>query len=170
MKFAAARTTIRHPRHTTRLALLLLTALASGASFASGGGGEGGGGGGVATGKVNYFPIDPAFVVNIQDNNSLRFMQIGLNLMTMDAEVVEAVKKHMAPIRHELVMLFSSRDINEVLTAQAREKLRQEALVKIQGVLEHYADIPVTKKVKSEDGKEHPSSVQEVLFTSFVIQ
>lgn len=168
MKFSAASSTIRPLRHKTRLALLLITALASGAAFASGGGGESGGG--VATGKVNYFPIDPAFVVNIQDNDSLRFMQIGLNLMTMDAEVVEAVKKHMAPIRHELVMLFSSRDINEVLTAQAREKLRQEALVKIQGVLEHYADIPATKKVKSEDGKEHPSSVQEVLFTSFVIQ
>lgn len=169
MKFAVHPATTPQ-RHKTRLALLLLAALCSGGAGASSGGGEGGGSASVATGKVNYFPITPAFVVNIQDNNSLRFMQIGINLMTMDAEVVAAVQKHMAPLRHELVMLFSSRDISEVLSTEAREKMRQEALTKIQGVLERYADIPASKKVKSEDGKEHPSSVQEVLFTSFVIQ
>jgi flagellar FliL protein len=157
-------------RHKTRLALLLLAALCSGNLSANSGGGEGGGSGGGTTGKVNYLPLEPAFVVNIQDNNSLRFMQVGIDLMTMDAEVVAAVQKHIAPIRHELLMLFSSRDISEVLTTEAREKLRQEALTKIQGVLEHYADISASKKVKGEDGKEFPSSVQEVLFTSFVIQ
>jgi flagellar FliL protein len=170
MKFAARPATTPQRHHKTRLALLLLAALCSGGAAAVSSGGEGGGSASVATGKVNYFPIAPAFVVNIQDNNSLRFMQIGINLMTMDAEVVAAVQKHMAPLRHELVMLFSSRDISEVLSTEAREKMRQEALVKIQGVLERYADIPVSKKVKGEDGKEHPSSVQEVLFTSFVIQ
>lgn len=167
MKFAAHPAMFTQLRHASRLALLLLAALCASSAFAAGGGG---GTSAAATGKINYFPLDPAFVVNIQDNRSLRFMQVSLNLMTMDAEVVAAVQKHMAPIRHELLMLFSSRTIDEVLTAQAREKLRQDALGKIQGVLEHYAQIPVSKKVKDAEGKEHPSSVQEVLFTSFVIQ
>ncbi|MDZ4262661.1 MAG: flagellar basal body-associated FliL family protein [Pseudomonadota bacterium] len=157
-------------RHFLRFAsLFLLAILCVNVAVASGGGG-GGAASGATTGKVNYLPLEPAFVVNIQDNQSLRFMQLSLNVMTMDAEVVAAVNKHMAPIRHALLMLFSSRNINEVLTTQARENLRQEALVKVQGVLEHYAHISVGSKVKDAEGKEFPSSVQEVLFTSFVIQ
>lgn len=170
MKCAVHPALITPPRHKTGLALLLLAALCSSNVSANSGEGEGSSGSSYTTGKVNYFPIDPAFVVNIQDNNSLRFMQVSVNLMTMDAEVVAAVQKHMAPIRHELLMLFSSRDINEVRSTEAREKLRQEALVKIQGVLAHYADISASKRVKGEGGKEFPSGVQEVLFTSFVIQ
>lgn len=169
MKFTA-RTPFTPIHHAPHLVLVLLLALlASGTVHASGGGG-GGGSGSATTGQVNYFPMEPAFVVNVRDNNYMRFMQVGINLMTMDAEVVAAVQKHMAPIRHELVMLFSSRDINEVRAIETREKMRQEALAKIQSVLEHYAGISPSKKVAGADGKEVPSSVQEVLFTSFVIQ
>ena len=153
-----------------RFYLCLWVMFCASSAFASGGGGGGGARGGAVTGKVNYLPLEPAFVVNIQDERSLRFMQLSLNLMTMDAEVVAAVKKHMAPIRHELLMLFSSRDINEVLTVQARENLRKEALAKVQFVLEKYAHISASHKAKDAEGKEFPSSVQEVLFTSFVVQ
>ncbi len=168
MTFAARLTIPSQRRFLRRFPLFLLAMFCVNVALASGGGG--GDSGGATTGKVNYLPLEPAFVVNIQDNRSLRFMQVSLNLMTMDAEVVAAVKKHMAPIRHELLMLFSSRDINDVLTVPARENMRQEALVKIQGVLEHYAHISASNKVKDAEGKEFPSSVQEVLFTSFVIQ
>ena len=169
MKFAARPTTTTKLRHALHIIPLLLAALCASNTYASEGG-EGGGSNSAVTGKVNYFPIAPVFVVNIRDKNTLRFMQVGVDLMTMDADVVSAVQKNIAPIRHELLMLFSSRDIDEVLGTQAREKLRQEALVKVQEVLEHYADISTTKKVKGEDGKEVPSSVQQVLFTSFVVQ
>ncbi len=166
MKLALHPTLFTQLGRATQLVLLLMAAFCTNNVFAAGGGGASA----ATTGKVNYFPIEPAFVVNIQDNRSIRFMQIGVNLMTMDAEVVTAVQKHMAPIRHELIMLFSSRELSEVMSPPAREVLRQEALLKIQEVLGKYADISISKKAKDPEGKEHPSSVQEVLFTSFVIQ
>ena len=53
---------------------------------------------------------------------------------------------------------------------QAREGLRQEALQKVQAVLMKHAEIDSAGKNTTEEGTEYPTGVQELLFTSFVIQ
>ncbi len=150
-----------------RMTLLILM-FSSSASYGSASGG--GGGAAIADGKANYLTLEPAFVVNIIDGNRMRFMQLAIDLMSMDSHAIQAVQDHRAPIRHELLMLFAHRDISEVMGLKQREKLRQDALEKIQETLLKYADIDSTGTAETEDGHKYPTGVQEVLFTNFVIQ
>ena len=147
--------------------VFLALMLVSTSSFASGGGG---GSASITDGKANYFTLEPAFVVNILDGQNMRFMQLALDLMSMDSKAIEAVQDHRAPIRHELLMLFTHRKISEVIGLQQREKLRKEALELIQVTLAKYADIDSNGKAETEDGHKYPTGIQEVLFTNFVIQ
>ena len=154
--------------HISTLLFFALLIFSTQNTFASGGGG---GGGGFETGKANYFDIDTPFVVNITDGpRKLRFLQVAVNLMTKDSNVVDAVNKHIAPIKHELVMLFSQQKFGTVTSRNAREQLRKDALTRVQLILEKYAGITPDKTVKGDDGEQHPSSVQDLFFTNFIIQ
>lgn len=143
---------------------VLLMALAFSANAAGGGGPV------YTSGQANYYEMKAPFTVNILDKKRMRFMQIKISLMSMDADAIAAVEKHMAPIRHELLMMFTHRDISEVMGIQAREGLRQEALQKVQAVLMKHAEIDSAGKNTTEEGTAYPTGVQELLFTSFVIQ
>ena len=57
---------------------------------------------------ANYLPLDPALVVNIQDEGKSQYLQASLQLMTRDAEVFEAAQLHAPAIRSALIMLFST--------------------------------------------------------------
>jgi len=145
--------------------LLLSLMLSSTTSYAAGSSGPV-----ITNGKANYFTLEPAFVVNIIDGSSMRFMQLAIDLMSMDSLAIQAVQDHRAPIRHELLMMFAHRDIAEVMGLKQREKLRQEALEKIQETLAKYAEIDSSGTAETEEGLKYPTGVQEVLFTNFVIQ
>ncbi len=133
-------------------------------------GGGGGGGASYTSGKANYFEIPAPFTVNILDKKRMRFMQISINLMSMDADAIAAVQAHMAPIRHELLMLFTHRDISEVMGIQAREALRTDALQKVQEVLLNLAKVDSAGEETTEEGTKYLTGIQELLFTNFVIQ
>lgn len=150
-----------------RSILFIALALTSLNIFASGGGG---GDPSIADGQANYYTIEPAIVVNVLDGRGMRYLQVAIDVMSMDSKAIEAMQNHQAPIRHELIMLFAHRDISEVLGLQQREQLRQEALSRIRETLLKYADIKSNAKAKNEEGKKYPLGIQEVLFTSFVIQ
>ncbi|ALP54311.1 hypothetical protein Tel_14810 [Candidatus Tenderia electrophaga] len=151
----------------TMYPFLLLLLLAGGAQAAAGGGG---GEASIADGKTNYFTLEPAFVVNIIDGQALRFMQVEVDVVSMDSAAIEAIQDHRAPIRHSLLMLFAHRDLSEVLGLQQRNELRQQALERIRAALLQYADIKSDAKAKDSDGNKYPTGIQDVLFTSFVIQ
>ncbi len=165
--FALSKPRSQHFFQHLSKALILTLSLVSSASYASGGGG---GGADISDGKANYFTLEPAFVVNILDGQNMRFMQLALDLMSMDSKAIEAVQDHRAPIRHELLMLFTHRNMSEVIGLQQREKLRKEALELIQATLTKYADINSNGKAETEDGHKYKTGIQEVLFTNFVIQ
>lgn len=105
--------------------------------------------------KPIYLPLDPAFVVNFQDHASMRFLQIGVEVMARDQKVIDSVTLNMPQIRDRLVLLFSSQTYDAISTLQGKEKLRAETLKAVQQVLE---------KEIGEPG------VEAVYFTSFVMQ
>ncbi len=160
-------TTLRVFSRQLHICLFALLALTSLGAYAAGGGSSGPA---IVNGHPNYFTMKPVFVVNILDGDDLRFMQVAIDLMSMDAASIQAVQDHQAPIRHELLMLFAHRDITEVLGMQQREDLRKQALVRIQETLKKYANIDSAGKAKTEEGEEYLTGIQEVLFTSYVIQ
>ena len=104
---------------------------------------------------VIYHAFEPPFVVNFEDKGVIRFLQIGLSVMTYDETVTASLKQHDPVIRNNLVLLFSSQSFKDLSSREGKEKLRAETLKEIQSVLKKYTD---------------DKGVEEAFFTSFVIQ
>jgi flagellar basal body-associated protein FliL len=113
-------------------------------------GAEGGG-----AGKPSlYYAIDPPLVVNFEDGSAVRFLQITMEVMAHDEKAIESVQKNIPLIRNNLLLLMSNRNYQSMMSREGKEKLRQEALAEVRAV---------QKKEGSPD-------VDDVLFTSFVVQ
>lgn len=108
-----------------------------------------------ADARALYFPLKPAIVVNFQARGRQRFLQAEVTLMTRDRAVIDAIETHMPMIRNSLILLFGGQEYEELQTVEGKENLRQQALVKIQELLEE------------EIGK---PGVEQVLFTNLVMQ
>lgn len=102
-----------------------------------------------------FLPLDPAFVVNFQDQDSTRYLQVGVTVMTHDPAVVQAMKESDPVIRNALVMLFSSQTYAGLSDIAGKKKLQSEALE------------AVRKIVADKTGK---PGVEALYFTSFVMQ
>ena len=113
-------------------------------------GGEEGGAGKAAV----YYAIDPPLVVNFEDGSVVRFLQISMEVMAHDQKAIDSVQKNIPVIRNNLLLLMSNRNYQTMMSREGKEKLRQEALTEIRAV---------QKKEGSPD-------VDDLLFTSFVVQ
>ncbi|MGB5145942.1 MAG: flagellar basal body-associated FliL family protein [Porticoccaceae bacterium] len=80
-----------------------------------------------------YLDLDPPFVVNLNEDNAIQFLQVTASVMAYDPVKLDKIKAQMPLIRHHLVLLFSnqtfadirSRDGKLKLQAQARDVLRE---------------------------------------------
>ncbi|WP_036111218.1 MULTISPECIES: flagellar basal body-associated FliL family protein [Luteibacter] len=102
-----------------------------------------------------YLQLDPAFVVNFQDEAALRFLQVGVNVMSHDPEAIAAAKEADPEIRNALLMLFSAQDVKSLSDVKGKQKLQAAALAEIQRVLKEKIGRP---------------GVDAVYFTSFIMQ
>ncbi|MFK7864432.1 MAG: flagellar basal body-associated protein FliL [Pseudohongiellaceae bacterium] len=102
-----------------------------------------------------YLAVSPVFVVNLPDRGKQRFLQVSVTLMTRDESILLKIEQHMPVIRHHLTNVLSAQTIASIQSAGGIQKVRVEALEKINSVL------------SSEFATE---AVEEVLFTSFVMQ
>jgi flagellar protein FliL len=102
-----------------------------------------------------FVPLDPAFVVNFQDQDSTRYLQVGVTVMTHDPAAVQAVKDSDPVIRNALVMLFSSQTYAGLSDTSGKVKLQAQALEAVRKI--------VSDKLGKPD-------VDALYFTSFVMQ
>lgn len=102
-----------------------------------------------------YYTLEGELVVNFEDGGRVRYLQVGIDVMTHDAETIEGLKTHAAVVRNNLILLFSGRDYRELLTREGKESLRELAREEIRNVLE---------------SRGAASAVEEIFFTRFVMQ
>src|ERR1700728_817160 len=112
-------------------------------------GGEGGAGNAAV-----YYAIDPTLVVNFEDGSVVRFLQITMEVMAHDQKAIDSIQKNIPLIRNNLLLLMSNRNYQSMMSREGKENLRQEALTEIRAVQ------------KKEGGPD----VDDLLFTSFVVQ
>ncbi|MBI2379372.1 MAG: flagellar basal body-associated FliL family protein [Gammaproteobacteria bacterium] len=105
--------------------------------------------------QATYVPLKDNFVVNIADDKRGRVAQIGVTLMSHSPDIAMAVEQNLPLIRSILLELFSAQKASELLTAEGKEKLRAEALKRLNGIFE---------EAKSE------TKIDKVLFTNMVMQ
>ncbi len=101
-----------------------------------------------------FYPIDPPLVVNFEDGSAVRFLQISMEVMAKDQKGIDSVQKNIPLIRNNLLLLMSNRDYQSLMSREGKEKLRQEALAEVRAV---------QKKQGGDD-------IEDLLFTSFVVQ
>ncbi|MBZ0091121.1 MAG: flagellar basal body-associated protein FliL [Burkholderiales bacterium] len=94
-----------------------------------------------------------AFTVNLQGDS--HYLQVGIDLKISDPKVGEAIKLHMPEIRNGILLLLSSKGIDDVISVEGKKKLSGE-------ILEH-----VNKPLGMKDPR---LKVLGVYFTSFVVQ
>jgi flagellar basal body-associated protein FliL len=110
---------------------------------------------GEGEGKASlFYPIDPPLVVNFEDGSAVRFLQISMEVMGKDQKGIDSVQKNMPLIRNNLLLLMSNRDYQSLMSREGKDKLRQEALAEIRAVQK----------------KQGGADVEDLLFTSFVVQ
>ena len=93
-------------------------------------------------------------MVNFEDGSAVRFLQITMEIMAHDEKAIESVQKNIPLIRNNLLLLMSNRNYQTMMSREGKEKLREEALA----------------EVRSVQKKEGGPDVDDVLFTSFVVQ
>ncbi|MDQ2068468.1 flagellar basal body-associated FliL family protein [Natronospira bacteriovora] len=102
-----------------------------------------------------YYAIEPAFVVNVEAERRVRYLQVKVELMSRDQASLDAVERHMPRVRNRLLMLFSDVEFEKARSAAGREALQDEALRQIVELLEE---------------EEEPSDIEALFFTNFVMQ
>lgn len=105
--------------------------------------------------EVFYESLTPPFVVNFEDKNYVRFLQVSVDVMAESQVAIDNIKKHMPVIRNNIVFILGEVTYTDISTREGKEGLRKRILKDVQGVL------------KERAGDE---SVKELFFTSFVMQ
>lgn len=102
-----------------------------------------------------YLALEPAFVVNFNEGESSRYLQVAVTLMAHDDKAIDTAKAADPVIRDAMVSLLSNQRVAEVDTPAGRKKLQADALAAVQKVVQARLGRP---------------GIEALYFTSFVIQ
>ncbi len=128
-----------------------------------------------------FFTLDP-FVVNLAGEVQ-HYLQVGIDLKIADEHVKDQIKAHLPEIRNGVLLLLSSKQIDELSSLEGKNRLRAEIRDAVNQPLGiHAAAVPApaapaeggsgeAHAAAPADAAEQPAEgVLEVLLTSFVIQ
>ena len=106
--------------------------------------------------EIMYVDMSPAFIVNLGNKSApSSYLKAEIQLVVNGEDSADRIRYHIAPIRHELVMLLSTKSKEELKSPEAREALQAQAL---ENMNQHL------------DKLEKEVVVEEVLFTTFIVQ
>jgi flagellar FliL protein len=134
-------------KNFTICCVMLIGLLATPIASAEGGGGEGGPGANGLLAKVD------AITVNLAGPTQ-QYIQVEMTLKLAKPEVSEKIKAFMPVIRHNMILLLTTKESAQLAPMEGKQKLVQEAKKVINEALE----------LREKDG------VTDVLFSSFIIQ
>lgn len=104
--------------------------------------------------KASYVTLEPAFVTNFTDDK-IRYIRTDVSIKVVGEKTKDAIRDHTFAIRHHLVMLLNRQTEQDLRSVEGRTQLQQDAAAEVIAVLEE---------------ENNSSDVQEVLFTTFVIE
>ncbi len=112
--------------------------------------GGGHGAAGAAAGVSTVFTLEP-FIVNIYDGQELRYLKVKVELEMSNAAVKPELDGRLAAIRDAILVVLTTKTLQEIQDAQGKNQLREEILTAISKIV--------------AQGK-----VSKVYFTDFVVQ
>lgn len=109
-----------------------------------------GGAAGAAAGAANIFPLEP-FIVNIYDGQELRYLKVKVEMEMAGAGVKAELDGRLAAIRDAILVLLSTKTLQDIQDVQGKNQLKDEIMVAINKI------IP-------------PGKIAKIYFTDFVVQ
>jgi len=110
---------------------------------------------------VNYIAIKPPLVVNYGGPGRVKYIKAELSLRTEDAHNAEEVTHHMPLIRDTLIMLISSVTDEQMASGEGKEKMRLEALAKINEALEKISHPATEHHEEKKPAKDEPKKAEK---------
>lgn len=123
------------------------TEAAAGAPAAGGQGAPAAGG---APGVSTIFPMEP-FIVNIYDGQELRYLKVKVEMEMANPAVKPELEGRLAPIRDAILVVLTTKTLQDIQDVQGKNQLREEILVSVSKII--------------AQGK-----VTKIYFTDFVVQ
>lgn len=78
--------------------------------------------------------IEP-FVVNLDDPKAKHFLKIAITLEVPDEKAKEEIEKLMPKIKNEIIMVLSSKTLDDIVPVDGKVKLRDELMVRLTNIL-----------------------------------
>jgi len=101
-----------------------------------------------------FFPLE-SMTVNLQSDDTMHYLRIGLTLKLPDQKAQAALTERMPEVRSHILMLLSAKRPDDLAGIDGKRELAKELLETVQ---------------KTGGTPDSPARVQEVLFTEFVVQ
>ncbi len=90
-----------------------------------------------------YLDVDPPFVVNLNDDSGVRFLQVAVSVMAYNQEALDKVQANMPLVRHNLMLLFSSQKFSDIKTRDGKVALQEKALATVRSALKEVTGQPL---------------------------
>lgn len=100
--------------------------------------------------SIAIYPLEP-FIVNIHDGPNLRYLKIKLEFEIASPGAKEEIDPFQAPLRDAILVLLSSKNLEEISVTDGKNKLRDEVMATVAKI------VP-------------PGKIMRVYFTDFVVQ
>ncbi|GAB3668685.1 flagellar basal body-associated FliL family protein [Ramlibacter alkalitolerans] len=115
--------------------------------------------------KPLFTTLEP-FTANLQDPRGERFAQIGVTLQFDDPEVEVTIKDRLPAVRNDILMLISSKQVEDLLSMDGKQALAQEIRWRAGRALG--LALPAPGQPAPANAPENP--IHEVLFSQFIVQ
>ncbi|MGD9385920.1 MAG: flagellar basal body-associated FliL family protein, partial [Thioalkalispiraceae bacterium] len=124
----------------------------------------------VAAKPAFYYELQPAFVVNFEDQSQAAYLQVEMQLMTYDKAVHKQITKHMPVIRNNILLILSAQKYQQVRTRQGKEALQSEILKAVREIAGPAMKEQLQQDAETEIQDQDVPNVEQVYFTSFIMQ
>ncbi|MCP4186901.1 MAG: hypothetical protein GY763_04765 [Gammaproteobacteria bacterium] len=105
---------------------------------------------------TSYVSLGKPMVLNLSSKASrLTFLQVQADVLIDDSDAEELIKTHIPAIRHELIVLLSEQNANDMKSPNKREEIRKIATAQVQELMTELAD---------------NENITDILFSSFLVQ
>lgn len=78
----------------------------------------------------HVYPLD-SFIVNLSDPNRTRYLKVTIQLELEKPEAIEEVKSKIPQVRDALIILLSSKSMEEIATPAGKYQLRDEIIARV---------------------------------------
>ena len=121
-----------------------------------------------------YLSLEPAFVVNFEDQAHATYLQVEMQVMAHSKAVLDIVNANMPVVRNNILFILSAQKYEQVSTRAGKEQLQKTILEAIQKVVVDAAKAKHSGEHKDKEEKKGTAAkvdnVQQVYFTSFIMQ